>query len=144
MSVECFHKYEEHPTVSLRQIKIFYPLAMNYLYGLHGLVELASRGLIRRLETLRNNRSSVERDIVIGTLPISDEIKSALKQGLTPTPLIWNLNLKTSNGGAIEIPTNEISDDLFNNIAYLAPFAIHVGTALLVSAYSLVVDLDDH
>ena len=69
--------------------KIFYPYVMNYIYSIHGFVELLSRGIVDELREIINSHSKEEAVKFLESIPaLKKEIKERILNNLNTTPLI--------------------------------------------------------
>jgi regulator of protease activity HflC (stomatin/prohibitin superfamily) len=63
--------------------KIFYPYVMNYIYSIHGFVELLSRGIVDELREIINRHSKEEAVKFLESIPaLKKEIKERIFNNL--------------------------------------------------------------
>jgi len=118
--------------------KIFYPFITNYLYSLHGIIELASRGVVNNIKDIKAKWQDIS-----GVFNIDDnwtknhkEFIEKLKTNLSTTPLIGKLSPYSKFEKAnIHVDIDELAEDLWNNFKYLLPFQLKASGILLIAAY---------
>ena len=124
--------------------KIYYPLVMNYIYSIHGFIDLVSRGLINKLVELRISKSEDEIDDVINSLNIQDDaIKNQFKEIDKTAPLFAKQKFIKSDGKEIEIDINEIAEEMLTKGVYLSATLKNSACTLLISAFEKTKDWDD-
>jgi hypothetical protein len=123
---------------------IYYPLVMNYIYSIHGFIDLASRGLINQLIELKKSTSENEMNELISSLNIIDEtIKNEFKQTTKTAPLFAKQKFTKSDGKDIKIDINEIADEILKNGPYLISTLNNSACILLITAFEKSKDWDD-
>jgi hypothetical protein len=116
--------------------KIYYPLIMNYIYSIHGFIDLVSRGLINKLVEVKISKSEEAIDNIIDSLNIQDDaIKNQFKEIDKTAPLFAKQKFTKFNGKDIRIEINEIAEELLTNGAYLSATLKNSASMLLISAF---------
>lgn len=124
--------------------KIYYPLIMNYIFSLHGFIDLVSRGLIRQLAVYKNPSSRDIHDKLIESLNISDvDVKNEFKNIKKPAPLFVKQGFLKSDGKKIRIDINEIADETVKEAVYLTSTLNNSACILFISAFEKTKEWDD-
>jgi hypothetical protein len=123
--------------------KIFYPLVMNFIYSMHGFIELASRGLIHSLSNLKGSNSTECIDNLIEQFNFDDNRKNQFNKITVPTPLIGDLEFKKHDNRSIKIDIDEIAAEIFLKGVYLSDSLINSACILLISAHAKTKGWDD-
>lgn len=123
--------------------KVFYPYVMQYIFTLHGIIEIFSRWCVKELkkaEKIYGKDKIFEDFIKYGS---NDEIRFILKeQGLTP--LLGELSLYSKFMKCnINIDIDMITDDAIANYDYLLEHFVNAAGYLIVMGYESTKHLDD-
>ncbi len=111
--------------------KTFYPYVINYLVNIYGLIDLFSRAVALKLETLPND---IERKQFLGGM--NAELKENFLNNSEKRPLLGEPELKSIfQGNSIKIDINEIAEDLMDNYEYLLPFQMKAAGNLIIMCY---------
>lgn len=123
---------------------IYYPLIMNYIYSIHGFIDLVSRGLINQLVELKKVNSEDEINNLITSLHILDDTtKNEFKKIDKTAPLFAKQKFTKSDGKDIEFEINEIADEMIKNGVYLISTLKNSACILLITAFEKTKDRDD-
>jgi len=120
--------------------KPFYPYIINYISTLHGIIELISRSIIKKIEHL----NGIEIENFFREVDLRPDIKENFKKNRTTTPLI-PLSLKSFfQQDRIEINIEEIANDWFNNGHYLVSYQMKAAGVLFIVAYETTKKYNDN
>ena len=119
------------PRTYFDRSKPFYPFVINYIISLHGVIELASRGIVKQLQ----GKSEKEVDEKLGE-KISEKNKLRFIHNRSTTPLLADLELACSfQKDSIKIDVNEVANEVVKEFNYLSPYIPRAAEILLISAY---------
>lgn len=106
--------------------KPFYPLVIGYVAMYHGLIELMSRAVVRRLKRLPQAEVELQ--------PNFETLRPLYSGGVTE--LIGELAFRSKAVGAnVEVDIEEIAVEIVNNRRYLFPFFSQFARHLLILAW---------
>jgi len=107
--------------------KPFYPLILQYLYLVHGIIELSMRSIYLKLESF----TQAEQEEVLESNP---EYSKLLHN--SPTIFLRPISLKSEfQGDSIIVDSNELARDLLENHEYILSHTLRAAGFLLVLSY---------
>jgi len=125
--------------------KPFYPHILLYLATFHGIIELISRGVVKKVHNPKTSHPESEEEILkLSTKEKGNKfLMTASKSSFTP--LIGKPSLRSkSPNNSIEIDTEILAQEFVENNAYLSEFYLKAGNNLLLAAYEATKEKHTH
>lgn len=117
---------------------------MNFIWSVHGFIDLISRGFIYKLSDAKNDPNIIAHiNESIEQLDISSDRKTEFMTCNKPSPLIVELALKRHDSSLTEVDIKQLSHEVFNECLYLLDAINNSASILLISAYACTKDYDD-
>ncbi len=115
--------------------KPFYPLILHYIYLIHGLTELASRGVALKLQSL----SDADKAKFVESYPTYSTLEVH-----PPTQLIGPISLRSQfQDNDIKVDSNELARDFVQNFDYILSFTLRAAGMLLILAFETTSEYHD-
>lgn len=128
--------------------KPFYPLVVNYLVSIHGILELVARQIIALAKDQAvppDPSTPLPAPPPIGEPPSADRIMEFYSHpgNRTVTHLAMRTYLKCSIGDSIAVEPNALAEELGSNIMSIAPWTMVSAGILLISAWEITKQFSD-